>query len=144
MKTANLMSGALLVVEAVAAAGALSAINAAKSNTNRGTYAFAAKDDGTGGVDMDVAVGAGLLLIAAVAPASIAPHVAALGVGALSTYASRAGTNYGVKHQSVKGVPYGSFSHGHARQAFGPVDPFAQGFAAAQPVYQNHPGAHRF
>jgi hypothetical protein len=132
MAKADLMTGALLVVEAVAAAGALAAVNTAKMNTERGTYAFMVKKDslgnstGKGGVDLDVALGAGLVLIAAVAAAkapAIAPHLAALGAGALATYGARMGNDYGTKravaaaHADDSGKSSGPVLMGQAHQA---------------------------
>jgi len=155
MANKDLMQGALLIVEACAAAGALAAVNTAKANTSRGTYALMVKKDGMGlstgegGIDLDVALGAGLVLIAAVAPAGIAPHLAALGAGGLATYASRMGTKYGQKQAAaaahaagqnpttVDGMPYGTLSGYAPRwgQPLGQVDAFTAGFANAQPAY---------
>ena len=158
----DLMSGALLVGEAVASAGAFAAINVAKANTKRGTYAIGVKKDamglttGEGGVDVDVIVGAALVLGAAFAPSSMAPHLAALGVGALATYSTRmgghlaakAGTD-GIRRDAAGNVVAGIPGHGYLRGfdqrylASAP-DPYVSryGFQTAAPVAA--PGAHRF
>jgi hypothetical protein len=158
----DLMTGAILVAEAVAAAGALSALNVAKGNTNRGTYAIGAnKETGKGGVDLDIALGAALVLGAAFAPAGIAPHLAALGVGGLATAGARMGAKYGASKapqmsQTAAGMP----GHGYLRgfdQRYLPSapDPFvsrfgfhptAAGERAVAPLYDHahFPGAHRF
>ena len=144
----------------VAAATALAAVNVSKQNNSRGTYAFAVKPDGSGGIDLDVSVGAALLLIAAVAPSSVSPHLAALGVGALSTFGSRMGANYGAKHAQMAQTTAGIPGHGYLRgfdQRYlpGPVDPLASrygfqpsaaGVAAVRPLYDHahFPGSHRF
>jgi hypothetical protein len=149
----DLLQGALLVVEAVAAAGALAAVNQAKTNTTRGTYALMVKKDpagnptGEGGVDLDVALGAALVLVAAVAPSGIAPHLAALGAGGLACYGARKGAEYGAKRaaantdQTHAGIPgytnYGSLSGYTPRwgQPLGQIDGYVAGFGNAQPVY---------
>jgi hypothetical protein len=132
MAKADLMTGALLVVEAVAAAGALAAVNTAKMNTERGTFALMVKKDaqgnstGKGGVDLDVALGAGLVLVAALAAskgAAIAPHLAALGAGGLATYGARMGNDWGTKravaaaHADDSGKSAGPVLMGQAHQA---------------------------
>lgn len=88
--------GALLGAEVVAAASVLAYANAKSPNTNRGTYAFGAnKQTGEGGVDADVALGAGLVVVGAALLLSkyskYAPHVIASGAGALCTYSAREG-----------------------------------------------------
>ena len=155
----DLLQGALLVVEAVAAAGALAAVNTAKTNTTRGTFALMVKKSltgeptGEGGIDLDVALGATLVLVAAVAPAGIAPHLAALGAGGLACYGARIGAEYGAKqnlvnrdsNQTVPGLPlgfghtgYGSLS-GYAprygQPIVGHIDAYTAGFGNAQPAY---------
>jgi hypothetical protein len=89
------------------------------------------------------------VLLAAVAPSSIAPHLAALGAGGLATYGARMGAQYGNKRaqeahgmdQQTSGIPgytaYGTLS-GYAprfAQPMGQIDPFVAGFSNAQPVY---------
>lgn len=142
----DLMTGAILVAEAVAAAGALSAVNVAKTNTNRGTYAIGAnKQTGAGGVDIDLAIGAVLVIGAAFAPSGIAPHLAALGVGGLATAGARMGAKYGAK-QSTQGVPPG---HGYLRafeprQMPGAPDPFVARYGWQHAGEHVPAGAHRF
>jgi len=94
----DLLTGALLVGEVVLAAGAAAALNTAKTNSVRGTYAVAVKADGTGGVDLDLAAGIALLLVSAIAPDALAPHVAAVGAGALACYTAREGAQLGAQH----------------------------------------------
>lgn len=144
----DLMTGAILVAEAVAAAGALSAVNVAKSNTNRGTYAIGAnKTTGDGGLDIDLAVGAVLVIGAAFAPSGIAPHLAALGIGGLATAGARMGAKYGAKKgQSVPGIPPG---HGYLRafeprQMAGQPDPFVSRYGWQHAGEHVPAGAHRF
>ena len=91
--------GALLGAEAVAAAGVLSYVNTKTANSDRGTYALGAnKITGQGGVDVDVLLGSGLVVLGAVLLSSkyakFAPHAVALGAGALSTFASRTGSTW--------------------------------------------------
>lgn len=94
----DLLTGALLVGEVVLAAGAAAALNTAKANSVRGTYAVAVKADGTGGVDLDLAAGVALLLVSAILPDGIAPHAAAVGAGALACYTAREGASLGAQH----------------------------------------------
>jgi len=102
--------GALLSAEVVAAASVLAYANAKSPNTNRGTYALGAnKTTGKGGVDVDVAIGASLVLVGAALLsskyASYAPHVVAVGAGALATYGSRTGALVAYKRRAPPPPP---------------------------------------
>ena len=144
---ADLLTGAMYVGEALLAAGALAVVNASHANTDRGTFALAAKPDNTGGVDLDVVVGGTLLLIAAAVPSGASPHLMALGIGSLAVYAERKGTAYGMRHQSAGFYPalaprvgFGSTSGYRVKAAdqwMGPVDDYAQGLAYAHPVHSS-------